>query len=168
MKYCGIITEVVLKLIVTLITGLLFAEGVLESIYVHKSRHHSDGCDIVHTQILVYAIIDIFTAVVFFENLITSFQNTMYRDNNFVTLVIGIKIFAGIWAVNTYHKMGSDCYNFWQIHAPELLTFVKIHYAECWIIIGFILISWISGCVYHYITEKKKRQDDERAKTVEL
>lgn len=155
MKCCNI--DVLLKIIIVLIIALLFTAGIYESVIVNNSKQYSDGCGVVHTQIIVCAIVDIVSGVVLFESLVTSFQNTMYRDSNLITLSIGLEIFTGLWAVVSFHRMGDECYDFWQSHAPELLTFVKIHYAVFWTIVGLTLIGSIGACVHNYIIGNKKK-----------
>ena len=160
-KRCGI--DMLLRGIIALLVVIEFVTGIYESIYVNKSKQFGDECGVVRTQVLVYAIVDIVTAVVTLGSLSISFDNGI-RDNNMMTVVTGLEFIMGLWAVISFHTLADECYNFWTTNVPELLIFVKIHYAVFWIFFGFFFFGLIGACIRDYFVAKEQSvpRDDRR------
>lgn len=154
LKRCN--TDILLQIMVAALVAIEFIGGIYESIYTHKYKQYGDGCNHIRTQILVFAVVDIVTAIVTLANLAISFNNSI-PDNNMMTVVTGFEFAIALWAVISFHTMDDTCNNFWTTNAPELLTFVKIHYAVFWIFFGSFFFGLIGACVRDYFVAKKEQ-----------
>jgi hypothetical protein len=80
----------------------------------------------------------------------------VYDNNNSYGVHLG-QLIVGIWAIKTYFQIETSCLSFWEANAPELWTFVLIHYVMAWISIVIIIVVSIFFCYFMYGCYNKRK-----------
>ena len=124
-----------------------FCLGVSEAVFVSRYDQFENGCESIWKWILGAACINIIIpciTVCGIQTIIDTFNEDNKKSNTTLLNLLQIGQFViGIWSMNTYQKIDKECYNFWESNAPELWTFVAIHYVMTIISITIAGIAFI-------------------------
>lgn len=125
-----------------------FCLGISEAIFVSKYDQFDDGCRSIWKWILAAACINIIVPVITgcgITTLINTFDEDSENNKNSTLLdLLQIGQFViGIWSGFTYNNIDSQCHDFWESSAPQLWTFVAIHYISMMISLSIALIAFI-------------------------
>jgi hypothetical protein len=113
---------------------LVLALGISEAVFLyHYSEYKFETCAPVWGWIVAACVFDILVALIGWVALIIE------KSKNSICLQIG-SLTINIWSMVTYYNIKPSCQDFWETSAPELWTFVMIHYCFMWFNIGLICI----------------------------
>lgn len=133
---------------VVLLSFYEFSLGVAEAVFLARYSEFSSGCQGIWGWIVAACVINICVPVFTCCGL-TGFADDK-KDKSLLLqgLQIGQLVIA-IWSAVTYYNINNSCHDFWSSNAPELWTFVMIHFVMLWIgigIIGLILVLACTAC----------------------
>jgi hypothetical protein len=113
--------------------------GISEAIFLSKYSQFDDECRQIWAWILVGCIVN-FIIPIF------AICAKIFQDYRTILQFARIGYYVvGIWSLVTYYNINNSCYSFWTSSAPELWTFVLIHFVLMWINIAAIIIG---TCLY--------------------
>lgn len=115
-----------------------FCVGVSEAVFLSQYSSLSDGCQDIWKWILAACIFNIIIPVFTCCGLSKYVMKDGSLDIGHLAR-IGVFI-VGIWSAIVYYNITSSCYDFWQTSAPQLYTFVMIHFVCLWISVGLCAI----------------------------
>ncbi|VBB18223.1 hypothetical protein YASMINEVIRUS_686 [Yasminevirus sp. GU-2018] len=132
-------------IITVIINAFAFAVGIAEAVYVSKYDEYKDGCSGIWGWMVAACVIDISIPVLTCCGLTTLFNKEEDNKNSTLNLLhIGSFVIA-IWSAVTYFNLSTSCYDYWQSTAPELWTFIMIHFVLLWIGVGLIGLLIVLG-----------------------
>jgi hypothetical protein len=124
-----------------------FCLGISEAVFVAKYNNYQDQCDNIWAWICAAAVINICVPVLTVCGL-TSLSDE-HKDKSGVLHLLYIAGFViAVSSVVTYSNINNGCHDFWTSHAPELWTFVVIHYVMFWVSIGVTCVAICYACVF--------------------
>ena len=139
--------SLVAAILTVIINAFAFGVGVAEAVYVSKYDEYKDGCSGIWGWMVAACVIDIAVPVLSCCGLTTLLNKEEADKNSLLNLLhIGSLVIA-IWSAVTYFNLSSNCYDYWQATAPELWTFIMIHFVLLWISVGFIGLFIVFGCL---------------------
>lgn len=125
-----------------------FFLGVAEAVYVSKYDKYETECQGIWGWIVAACVINICVPIFTGCGATKLIKDKKEENSNaIVQLLQAGQLVVGIWAVVTYYNINSTCHNFWTSNAPELWTFVMIHYVMLWISVGIFVLIFVLFCV---------------------
>jgi hypothetical protein len=121
------------------------ALGISEAYFLAKYDSFSDECREIWKWILAACVFDIVLPVITCCGL-TNLLDDDKKNNTPQLLIIGQLIIA-IWSAVTYYNINTSCHDFWTSNAPELYTFVMVHFVCLWIMVGISGLLIVIGCL---------------------
>lgn len=142
-------SSVVLPLIYITINLCVFVFGISEAVFITKYNKLDHECGSIREWILAASIMNICVPIM------TGCGMLIYNDGDgrcnkntlFMLLKTGQSIVA-IWSVITYFTINPTCRDFWTNNAPELWTFVIIHFIMFWVGVAIILLIFSGLLIY--------------------
>lgn len=137
--------------IVSFLSFFELALGISEAYYGAFYSQYEDQCHQIWGWIVASCVLNIVIPIITCCGLTVLFNNNSnnhHNHNNKKKLYIlqyahlG-QFIIGIWSVATYYNINDSCYNFWTTNAPELWTFVMVHFVMLWICLVLACISII-------------------------
>jgi hypothetical protein len=130
--------------IMTLFSFFEFSVGISEAVFVSQYSALDNGCRDIWGWILAACVFDISIPVFTccgIGKLTAKPEDNRYKHDNQLIRLLGVgRLIIAIWSGVTYYHINSSCYNFWHSNAPELWTFVVIHYAMLWIYVWIVVL----------------------------
>lgn len=141
------------NIIVILINLAYFCLGVSEAIFVSRYSEFDDQCREIWVWILTACVLDIVIPVIGFCGIRALFKGDDEPDSAWDEFLYYAKVgqfVVAIWCGITYYNIDSACYYFWTSQAPQLWTFVMIHFVAMWIGVAcfaiFVLVVTFVCC----------------------
>jgi hypothetical protein len=130
--------------IVMIISFGLLCLGISEAYFVVRYNEFNNQCGQIWLWALFVCVFDI-GHIVFnhFKN-VGFLRNDGMADDRYEYLleIIGTgRCVVSIWSAIIYHSIDDKCYYFWTSQAPQLWTFVVIHYCLMSIGVLFVLLA---------------------------
>lgn len=116
--------------------------GIAEAVFVAKYSDFSHECRSIWEWILAACV---FNIVIPALTLCFSFGES---TNKLIVQFARIgQVIIAIWSAITYYHITTSCRDFWTSNAPELYTFVMIHFVMLWIFVGIVGLLIIMACL---------------------
>lgn len=148
-KECATLFAVVFVILLSLYE---FSLGVSEAVYLSRYSEFSSGCQGIWGWIVAACVINICVPVFTCCGL-TGLSDDEKKDKSFLLQALQIgQLVIAIWSCVTYYNISNSCQDFWTSNAPQLWTFVMIHYVMFWISIGIIGLSVLLSCTACWVS----------------
>jgi len=155
--------QIVQGLFIILINLAYFCLGISEAIFVARYSEFDDQCRQIWSWILAACVFDIVVPVISLCGIrsITKKKDEPNStcDNLLHAAKIGTIIIA-IWSAVTYYNINASCHYFWTSQAPQLWTFIMIHFVALWIGVGIaclMLLILVCMCCGACFAPKEKK-----------
>lgn len=155
--------QLIVGILVILVNLVYFCLGISEAIFVARYSEFDNQCQQIWSWILAACVFDIVIPVISFcgirsflrgrDEPATDYDKVLYAAR------VGFTVIA-IWSAVTYYKIDSSCHYFWTSHAPQLWTFVMVHFAVLWISVVclcFIVLGVACMCCFACFAPKEDR-----------
>jgi cell division protein FtsL len=139
------------KLFCLLVVESLFAFslGISEMVFINFYPHMQSKCENIYNWILAASFINIIIPIITACGIRS--LDASETGGQFLQIA---QIIIMIWATITYFHIDSFCLDLWLTQAPEIWTFVLIHFAAFWI---FIIIAVLLFFRFVYQKYKSKK-----------
>lgn len=130
-----------------------FCVGISEAIFLSRYHQFNDACRDIWNWILAACIINI-SGPVFTGCGINTALKVLFDDGDKEAESVGLQIVhivyivVMIWSTVTYYEINNSCRDFWVSNAPELWTFVMIHFVMFWINVAIFACGILMACCY--------------------
>lgn len=125
----------------------MFLLGISEAVFVGKYDEYNNECRQIRQWITAAAIFNICIPIFTCFGLIPLFSKKEKRQEVENFLQIGMFIIS-IWSAVTYFNINESCHEFWTSNAPELWTFIMIHFVMLWLSVASLAIALIGFCAF--------------------
>ena len=138
-------------------------EKMSEAIFVARYNEFDDQCRQIWSWILAACVFDIAIPVIGLCGIRNITKGDDEPNNIYDHLMYAAKIgtvVIMIWSNVTYYNINASCQYFWTSQAPQLWTFITIHYCVLWLCVGYIggtlLMYMLIGCAALFAPKEKK------------
>jgi hypothetical protein len=128
-----------------------FCLGISEAVFVSRYDEFDDQCRQIWQWILAACVFDITIPVLSLcgiRSLLKDSDDSSSDSHDTLIYFLRIGSFTiMIWSGITYFNIDSSCHYFWTSQAPELWTFVMIHFVVLWLYVGVACLAGLClGC----------------------